>query len=56
MHTTEYYKKKIKKKDILLLPYTEKIKNKVVALPIHSFMKPKEIRHLFNSINNFFNS
>ena len=54
VHTTNYYKKRVKKKDIQLLPYTEKIKNKVVALPIHSFMNSSEIEYLFRCVENFF--
>ena len=45
--------KKSEKKDIQLLPYTEKIKNKVVALPIHSFMNSSEIEYLFRCVEIF---
>ncbi len=54
VHTLDYYKKRITKKDLYLIPFTEKIKNKVVALPLHSEMKKKEIDYLFRSIKEFF--
>lgn len=54
VHTLDYYKKKVNNKDLDYIPYTEKIKNKVVALPLHSEMKKKEIDYLFKSINKFF--
>ena len=54
VHTLDYYKRKVSNKDIDYIPYTEKIKNKVIALPIHSEMKKKEIDYLFKSINKFF--
>ena len=54
VHTLDYYKKKITKSDLKLIPYTEKIKNKVVALPLHSEMKERELNYLFRKISKFF--
>ena len=54
VHTLDYYKKKISSKDLNFIPYTEKIKNKIAALPLHSEMKKKEIDYLFRSVEQFF--
>ncbi len=54
IHTTTFYRKRIKKKDIKAIPFTEYIKNKIVALPLHTDMKDNQINHLFSSIDNFF--
>ncbi len=51
VHTLEVYKNKYKELDLEL---TESIKDKIIALPIHTVMEDNEINHLFNSINSFF--
>ncbi len=51
VHTLEVYKNKYKELDLKL---TESIKDKIIALPIHTVMEDNEINHLFNSINSFF--
>ena len=53
VHTLDYYKKQ-KMKNIGL-DYTNRIKDKVVALPIFSDMTKKEVNYFFNKIENFFN-
>ncbi len=47
-------KKKIKAQDLKRIPFTENIKNKIVALPIHSEMKNDQINYFFKNIRNFF--
>jgi len=54
VHTLTYYKKYLTKKNLKTIPFTEKIKNKIVALPLHSQMKNNEIKYLFNNIEKFF--
>ena len=54
VHTTTYYKQKIEAKDLKRIPFTEKIKNKIVALPIHSEMTNDQINYFFKNIRNFF--
>ena len=54
IHTLTYYKKYLTKKNLKTIPFTEKIKNKIVALPLHSEMKKNDIKYLFNNIEKFF--
>ncbi len=54
VHTTTYYKKRIRAQDLRLIPFTEKIKNKIVAIPLHSKMSNKQTSYLFKNINKFF--
>ena len=54
VHTLDYYKKRITRKDLRLIPFTEKIKNKVIAIPLHSEMQEKEMNYLFDCVNKFF--
>ena len=54
VHTLDYYKKRITRKDLRLIPFTEKIKNKVIAIPLHSEMQEKEMNYLFDCVSKFF--
>ncbi len=54
VHTLSYYKDKITKKELLQIPFTEKIKNQIVAIPLNTSMNKKEIKYLFKNINFFF--
>ena len=54
VHTTTYYKKRIRAQDLRLIPFTEKIKNKIVAIPLHSKMSNKKTTYFFKNINKFF--
>ena len=54
VHTLDYYKKRITRKDLNFIPFTEKIKNKVIAIPLHSEMQEKEMNYLFDCVNKFF--
>jgi len=51
VHTLKYYKDKYQS---LHLDYTNSIKNRIVALPIHSIMEQSEIDHLFSVIDKYF--
>ena len=55
VHTLSYYKDKITKKELLQIPFTEKIKNQIVAIPLNTSMNKKEIKYLFKNINFFLN-
>ena len=54
VHNLEFYKKEKTTIIKLDLEFTNKIKNKVIALPIFSDMSIKEIKYIFNKINQFY--
>lgn len=53
VHTLDYYKQR-KITLNLGLEFTNKIKDKIVALPVFSDMSSKEINYIFKKINNFY--
>ena len=54
VHNLEFYKKEKTTTIKLDLEFTNKIKNKVIALPIFSDMSIKEIKYIFSKINQFY--
>jgi len=54
VHTLTYYKKINLLKSKSDLSFTNKIKNKIIAIPLHSEMKNKQIGYLFKSVEQFF--
>ncbi len=54
VHNLEFYKKEKKNTVKLDLEFTDKIKNKVIALPIFSDMSTKEVKYIFSKINQFY--
>ena len=54
VHSLDFYKKEKKITLNLDLKFTNKIKNKVIALPIFSDMTIKEINYIFGKINQFY--
>lgn len=50
-HTLDFYKSEYSN---LNLEFTEKIKNKVVSIPIHTEMSDDEINYIFNTIKKYF--
>lgn len=52
VHTLKLYKDKYKTLD---LSFTDSIKNRIVALPIHTIMEQDEIAHLFDAVSKYFN-
>ena len=51
VHDLKYYKDKYKTLD---LSFTDSIKNRIVALPIHTIMSDDEIEYLFKIVTNYF--
>ena len=51
VHNLDLYKDKCKTLD---LEYTNKVKDRVVSIPIHTVMSDDEINYLFNTVSNFF--
>ena len=54
VHNLEFYRKEKKTTVKSDLAYTNKIKDKVIALPIFSDMSVKEIKYIFSKINQFY--
>tara|TARA_Y100000590_G_scaffold467202_1_gene645363 strand:- start:1164 stop:2321 length:1158 start_codon:yes stop_codon:yes gene_type:complete len=54
VHNLEFYKKEKTTTIKLDLEFTNKIKDKVIALPIFSDMSIKEIKYIFSKINQFY--
>ena len=54
VHNLEYYKKEKSNTIRLNLEFTNKIKDKVIALPIFSDMSVKEVNYIFSKINQFY--
>ena len=54
VHTLSYYKKKTSIKDSRKLSFTNKLNNKIIAIPLHSDMNNKHIEYLFKNIEKFF--
>ena len=54
VHSLDFYKKEKKISLNLDLKFTNKIKNKVIALPVFSDMTIKEINYIFGKINQFY--
>lgn len=54
VHDLEFYKKEKTTTIKLDLEFTNKIKDKVIALPIFSDMSIKEIKYIFSKINQFY--
>ena len=54
VHNLEFYKKEKTTTEKLDLEFTNKIKDKVIALPIFSDMSVKEIKYIFSKINQFY--
>ncbi len=54
MKSTDFYLNKITKKELLRIPFTEKIKNQVVAIPLNTSMDKEMTKHLFKNIDIFF--
>ena len=53
VHTLEFYKNEAKSLN-LGLEFTNKIKDKIIALPIFSDMSEKEMRYIFKKISQFY--
>ena len=53
VHTLDYYKKN-KINLNLGLEFTNNIKDKIIALPLFSYMSQKEINYIFNKITKFY--
>jgi dTDP-4-amino-4,6-dideoxygalactose transaminase len=51
-HDLKFYKNKYKEQD---LSFTNQIKDRIVALPIHTIMDDEEINYLFSSVEEYFN-
>ena len=54
VHTLSYYKKKTSIKDSRKLSFTNKLNNKIIAIPLHSDMNDNHIEYLFKNIKKFF--
>ncbi len=54
VHHLDFYKKEKKTSLKLNLEYTNKIKDKVIALPVFSDMTTKEVKYIFEKINQFY--
>ncbi len=52
VHTLKLYKNKYSTHN---LSFTNSIKDRIVALPIHTIMEKEEIEHLFNTVSKYFN-
>jgi dTDP-4-amino-4,6-dideoxygalactose transaminase len=51
VHSLQYYQDKYRE---LNLDFTNSIKDKIVALPIHTIMSDDEVEYLFKTVSQYF--
>jgi len=50
-HTLDFYRDRYREQDLTM---TERIKDRIVSLPLHTVMSPGELDHLFATVDSFF--